>query len=76
MFESTANGVGSPSRIPAPVDAKTAEIDALKKRLAEIVEQTNSSFEEVANMILDVQRGCDLLLDRITKYNQKSSHKI
>jgi hypothetical protein len=39
-------------------------------------EQINDSFTEVANMFLELQSGQQLLEERISLYNKKSSHKI
>jgi hypothetical protein len=49
--------------------ASQADLDQLK-------EDINASFSELSNVLLDIQRGFEILNDRIVKYNERSSHKI
>jgi hypothetical protein len=49
--------------------ASQADLDQLK-------EDINASFSELSNVLLDIQRGFEILNDRIAKYNERSSHKI
>jgi hypothetical protein len=49
--------------------ASQADLDQLK-------EDINASFSELSNVLLDIQRGFEILNARIEAYNQRSSHKI
>lgn len=44
--------------------------------LADLKQQINDSFSEVASLLLDLATRFDLLDERINRYNMKSSHKI
>jgi hypothetical protein len=48
----------------------------LKAEVADLKQQINDSFSEVANLLLDLATRFDLLDERINRYNAKSSHKI
>jgi hypothetical protein len=59
-------------RVPEPINGPVASQESLDKLKGDI----NDSFAELSNVLLDIQRAFDLLLQRIDKYNERSSHKI
>lgn len=44
--------------------------------LDDFKDQVNDSFEEISGLLIGLQGQLDLLLERLDKYNVKSSHKI
>jgi len=52
------------------------ETFASKDDLEDLKSQINDSFAEVCNIFLELQSGQQLLEERISLYNKKSSHKI
>jgi hypothetical protein len=61
------------SRYELQSDVDTA---ALREEIQELKDGVNSSFEEVANMFLELQAGLAQINERFDLYNRKASHKI
>lgn len=67
----------APATIPLPQVKVSRDSDcANPDDLSKLKQNINDSFSEIADLLLDQQRQLDLLLERIAKYNERSSHKI
>lgn len=67
--------VADPAPIKAAMNAVTSSF-VTRQEFEEMKDSINSSFEEAANMILELQSANQMFEERIVAYNARSSHKI
>ena len=74
--EKTAVVSPSPTASKSEVEILRGDLGRTTKRLEDLKDQINASFEEVSNLFLQLQQQINDIEDRLQKYNARSSHKI
>jgi len=60
----------------APADAASAPSEEPETELSKLKDQINASFEEVASLLLEMQRQLDDINARLENHNRRGGHKI
>jgi hypothetical protein len=65
-----------PTQVGPMIDVLDQPALATQDEFEQLKSDINASFEELSNVLLDIQRGFTILMERIDRYNERSSHKI
>jgi hypothetical protein len=60
----------------APADAASAPSEEPVTELSQLKDQINASFEEVASLLLDMNRRIEDIEARLEAYNKRGGHRI